>query len=167
MGVKDHKCHAVENVRCAVLTVSDTRVKDTDDSGSIIVELLRSDRHIVSHYDVIKDEKEMIKGNISHLLSNPNIQAIIINGGTGVGKRDVTVDVITHLLEKKLEGFGELFRALSFQEIGSAAMLSRAIAGVVKGKVVFCLPGSPNACTLAMKKLIIPELGHIVWEANR
>jgi molybdenum cofactor biosynthesis protein B len=167
MGVKEHKCHAVENVQCAVLTVSDTRTEENDDSGKTIIDALRKNDHEVGHYEIIKDDKAQINGVLSSLLQDTKIQAIIVNGGTGIGSRDVTYEALTPLLEKELKGFGELFRALSYKEIGSAAMMSRAFAGVAKGKLLLCMPGSPNACALGMKELIIPELGHMVWEVTK
>lgn len=167
MGVKDHKCHSVEKVKCAVLTISDSRTKENDDSGRIIIEELEKNGHEVLHYSIVKDDMPEIQDKIQELLRNSEVQAMIVNGGTGISKRDVTVESIVPIVEKKLEGFGELFRALSYDEIGSASIMSRAFAGVANGKVILCVPGSPNACNLAMEKLIIPELGHMVWEANR
>jgi molybdenum cofactor biosynthesis protein B len=167
MGVKEHKYHAVKNIQCAVLTVSDSRTEENDDSGRTIIDALKKNDHGVGHYEIIKDDKAQINDEISSLLADSKIQAIIVNGGTGIGNRDVTYEAVTPLLEKELKGFGELFRALSYKEIGSAAMMSRAFAGVAKGKLVLCMPGSPNACVLGMRELIIPELGHMVWEVTK
>ncbi|MCD5409836.1 MAG: MogA/MoaB family molybdenum cofactor biosynthesis protein [Methanocellales archaeon] len=167
MGVNDHKCHALENVRCAILTISDTRTEETDESGKLIKDLLEEHGHIVVEYAILKDELETIREAVSRLIDDPDVQAIITSGGTGIGKRDVTIEALSGLLDKKLDGFGEIFRFLGYEEIKSAAMMSRALAGIAKGKVMICMPGSKNAVTLGMKKLIIPELGHMVWEANR
>jgi len=162
----DHKCHALENVRCAVITISDTRTEETDDSGKLIKELLEENGHPVVDYCIIKDELEDIKRTVAELLDS-DVQAIITNGGTGISKRDVTVEAVSGLLEKTLDGFGDLFRMLSYEEVGSRAMMSRVFAGAAKGKIVVCMPGSVDAVTLGMKKLVIPELGHMAWEANR
>lgn len=167
MGVEEHKCKALKNLNCAVLTISDTRTEETDESGKYIIKVLRENGHSVVSYGILKDDFELIRNGVQELLEKNHIQVIITNGSTGISKRDVATDVISPLLEKKLNGFGELFRALSYKEIGSASMMSRAIAGSVKGKIIICIPGSINAVKLAMNKLIIPELGHLVWEANR
>ncbi len=167
MSVNGHKCHALKNVRCAILTISDTRTEETDESGKLIKDLLQEHGHIVVEYAILKDEFEKIREVMSMLIDNPDVQAIITSGGTGIGKRDVTIEALSGLLDKKLDGFGEIFRFFSYGEIKSAAMMSRALAGTAKGKVMICMPGSKNAVTLGMKKLIIPEIGHMVWEANR
>ena len=119
------------------------------------------------HHTLVKDDISEIRAALEDFLKNKNIQAIILNGGTGIGKKDVTIEAIKPFLEKELTGFGELFRYLSYKEIGSPAILSRAMACVGKGKLIFCLPGSTNACKLAMEKLILPELGHMVYEFER
>jgi molybdenum cofactor biosynthesis protein B len=167
LGYKEHKKHAHGPVNCAVITVSTTRTKDNDISGKNIIGFLEGNGHIVLYYDIIKDDVSKISQSLEHSLTEEGVQAIIINGGTGIGEKDVTVEAVTPYLEKELVGFGELFRYLSFKEINSPAILSRAIAGVAKGKIVFCLPGSTNACKMAMEKLIIPELGHIVYELEK
>ncbi len=161
-----HKCHALESVRCAVITISDTRTEETDDSGKAIKELLEENGHPVVDYRILKDELDDIKRTVTELLDS-DVQAIITNGGTGISKRDVTVEAVSELLEKTLDGFGDLFRMLSYEEVGSRAMMSRVFAGAAKGKIVVCMPGSVDAVELGMKKLVIPELGHMVWEANR
>ncbi|ATZ61807.2 MAG: MogA/MoaB family molybdenum cofactor biosynthesis protein [Methanosarcinales archaeon Met12] len=167
MGVNDHKCHALENVRCVVLTLSDTRTEETDESGKLIKDLLQEHGHIVVGYTILKDELETIRKVASRLIDNPDVQVIITNGGTGICHRDVTIEALSGLFDKKLDGFGEIFRFLGYEEVGSVAMMSRALAGIAKGKVIICLPGSKNAVALGMKKLVIPVLGHMVWEANR
>ncbi len=167
MGYEEHKKHAHGPVNCAVITVSTTRTKDNDISGKSIIGFLEGNGHTVLYYEVVKDDKSKISWSLEHNLKEEGVQAIIINGGTGIGKKDVTIEAVSPYLEKKLVGFGEIFRYLSFKEINSPAILSRAIAGVSKGKIVFCLPGSTNACKLAMEQLIVPELGHIVYELKK
>ncbi len=129
--------------------------------------LLKTEGHIVERYEIVKDEPSQIRSAIDQNIAISAIQAILINGGTGVSKRDSTYETVSTMLDKRLDGFGELFRFLSYEEIGSSAILSRSIAGVSSGTVVFALPGSENAVRLAMKKLILPELGHIVGELCR
>ncbi len=163
---EEHKCHALKSVRCAVLTISDSRTEETDDSGKLIKESLQENGHSLAGYRILKDELEDIKSTVAELLDS-DVQAIIVNGGTGISKRDVTVESVSGLLDKTLDGFGDLFRMLSYEEIGSSAMMSRALAGAAKGKIIICMPGSVGAVALGMKKLVIPELGHMVWEANR
>jgi molybdenum cofactor biosynthesis protein B len=167
MGCKEHKDNAPRQVRCAVLTMSDTKDETTDESGRIIRETLALHGHTVDIYKVLKDDFDAIHKELVALSSNENVDAIITTGGTGITSRDVTIDAVAPLLEKELDGFGELFRMLSYKDIGSAAMLSRSLAGVTNKKVVICLPGSPKAVRLAMDSLVIPELSHLIWEANR
>lgn len=166
MMSEEHKCHALKNVRCAVLTFSNSRTEESDDSGKLIKDMLVESGHTIVEYRVIKDDLRAIRKAVQELIAS-DVQAIITNGGTGITKKDVTIEAISELLDKKLDGFGELFRSLSYQHIGSAAMMSRAIAGTANGKVVICMPGSVDAVALGMKKLVIPELGHMIWEANR
>jgi molybdenum cofactor biosynthesis protein B len=166
MGHKEHKEKAPEKIRCAVITVSDTRTEATDTSGKLIKKMLEEKNHEITVYHIVKDEKEQIE-NLLKSLAATNVQAIITNGGTGVSKRDRTFEVVFSLIEKKIEGFGELFRYLCYKEIGSSAMMSRAVAGVCKGQIIISIPGSENAVRLAMESLILPELGHMVWEINR
>jgi len=161
MSVHDHEKHARANLKIGVITASDTRTPETDESGSLIRAMLQAAGHSVDYYAIVPDDSEKIS---AALVSNlENLDAIIVNGGTGITARDGTTEVVKSVLEKELEGFGELFRMLSFQEIGPAAMLSRAVAGVRHGKFIAALPGSPDACRLAMEKLLIPELGHITY----
>jgi molybdenum cofactor biosynthesis protein B len=163
----EHKEKAPRNVNCAVLTISDSRTEEDDESGRLIKQKLSDNGHRVTSYAVLKDELEAIEKKTNELLGQPELQAIIINGGTGISQRDITIETVSPILEKKLDGFGELFRFLSYQEIGTASMMSRALAGVVGGKVILCLPGSPGAVNLAMDKIILPEIGHMVREATR
>lgn len=149
-------------VTCGVITVSDTRSPETDGSGQLIKQLLLDAGQVVGAYTIVKDEPAQIQTQMAALSQGLELDALIFNGGTGIASRDTTYDAIAVLLEKTLPGFGELFRFLSYQEIGSRAIASRAIAGVYQGKLVFSLPGSTNAVKLAMQKLILPELVHLV-----
>lgn len=152
---------------CFVLTVSDTRTADTDTSGRAIRELLEAGGHHVSGHAIVRDEPSQVREQVLAQCGNGSTQVIITTGGTGITSRDGTYEAVNGLLEKRLDGFGELFRMLSFDEIGSAAMMSRATAGTARGKVVFVLPGSENAVRLAMTRLIIPELAHVVQQVTR
>ena len=167
MSVQEHKAHGPASVSCYVLTVSDTRTPDTDTGGAAIRELLGSAGHAVSGHDIVRDEPREVSARITARLADAATQVIITTGGTGITSRDGTYEAVHALLEKHLDGFGELFRMLSFETIGPAAMMSRAIAGTAKGKAVFVLPGSPDAVRLAMTRLIIPELGHVVQQLRK
>ena len=162
-----HKAHAPASVACFVLTVSDSRTGDTDTGGQAIRKLLEEAGHQVSGHAIVKDEPTQVAAQVRDQLANAHTQVIITTGGTGITSRDGTFEAIDALLEKRLDGFGELFRMLSFQEIGPAAMMSRATAGTASGKAIFVLPGSPNAVQLAMTRLILPELGHVVQQLRR
>ena len=166
-SVVEHKAHAPRTVRCVVCTISDSKTPETDTSGQLLQELLRGAGHEVVGYHLVRDEASQVHGVIHAACTNPAVQAVIFTGGTGITSRDRTFEAIEALLERRLPGFGELFRMLSYQEIGPAAMLSRAQAGVRAGRLVFSLPGSPAACRLALERLILPELGHMVREVNR
>ncbi|MHB8383400.1 MAG: MogA/MoaB family molybdenum cofactor biosynthesis protein [Candidatus Binataceae bacterium] len=159
MASHEHQAHGRRNLRVGIITASDTRIPDTDRSGALIRQMLEVAGHTVGYYEVIPDERERIAGAINANL--PALDAIIITGGTGVAPRDTTIEAVEPMLEKKLEGFGEIFRMLSYQEIGAAAILSRAVAGVRQGRFLAAIPGSTEACRLAMEKLILPEIGHI------
>jgi molybdenum cofactor biosynthesis protein B len=167
MGVKEHRKHGPKMVVAAVLTVSDTRNRRTDETGKIMRLALEKSGHKVMRQGIVKDEKKEILSWLRAALADPLIHAIIINVGTGIARRDVTIEVVRPLLEKELPGFGELFRMLSFKKIGGAAMMSRAIAGVCQRKIVICTPGSPEAASLAMDELVLSDLGHMVWESKR
>jgi molybdenum cofactor biosynthesis protein B len=149
-------------INCAVITVSDTRTEETDRSGQIIQQLLISAAHQIAAYVIIKDEPTQIKSLLEQLGDRRDVDVLIFNGGTGIAPRDTTFDAISNLLEKTLPGFGEIFRYLSYQEIGSRAIASRAVAGIYQQKLIFSLPGSSNAVKLALEKLILPELNHLV-----
>lgn len=162
-----HTPHSHSNiitVNCAVITVSDTRTPETDRSGQLIQSLLTQAGHEVRAYTIVKDEPPDVQQQLLGLCSRPDIDAVIFNGGTGIAPRDTTYDAISSLLEKTLPGFGEIFRHLSYSEIGSRAIASRAVAGVYQQKLIFSLPGSTNAVKLAMEKLILPELTHLVTQ---
>lgn len=163
----DHKALAPKSVRCVVLTVSDTRTAETDTSGRAIAQLLTAAGHEVVDAAIVKDDPSLVRGTVERQLASPDAQAIIVTGGTGITSRDITYEAVANLLEKHLDGFGELFRMLSYEQIGSAAILSRACAGLARGTAIFLLPGSEHAVRLAMTKLILPELGHVVRELRR
>ncbi len=162
-----HKEQAKARVACGIVTVSDTRTEATDASGALIREQLVGHGHEARAYHIVKDDPTEIRGLLERLLTRADLDALIINGGTGIARRDVTYDVVSAMLEKELPGFGEFFRHFSYEEIGSAALLSRATAGVVGNKVLFSVPGSSAAVALAMKRLILPELSHLVYELNK
>ena len=167
MSVEDHKSKAPKSVNLAIITVSDTRTEADDSSGMAIADIMARAGHIIVRRAIVKDEVEEIQKALRELIEDTGVQAVVINGGTGIARRDVTLEAITPFQEKSIPGFGELFRTLSFNQVGSAAMMSRASAFVTEGKIVFCLPGSEKAVRLAVEKLIAPELGHMVWEAQR
>jgi len=161
MSTPEHLSKQATTVVCAVVTVSDTRTKETDASGKLIVERLEGAGHRVVGYELLPDAPGRIRAHVEALCTG-DCRAVLITGGTGPARRDTTYEAISDLLEKRLDGFGELFRVLSFDEIGAAAMLSRAVAGVRGQTVIFSMPGSTGAVRLAMDKLILPQLGHIV-----
>ena len=166
MQMQPHPNTDKTSISCAVITVSDSRSAETDKSGQLIKELLLVEHHTVRSYQIIKDEPREIQAQMVALGRDAQINAVIFNGGTGIAPRDTTYDALEKLLEKTLPGFGELFRFLSYQEIGSRAMASRAVAGVYQSKIIFSLPGSSNAVRLGMEKLILPELVHLVKQVN-
>lgn len=163
MADVQHRAKVVESVACAVLTVSDTRVAETDASGRCICDILVNAGHRIHVYEIVPDEPIRIRQWVLDQCESPLCHAVLMTGGTGLAARDTSYEAIEGLLEKKLDGFGELFRSLSYAEIGPAAMLSRAVAGVRNSTIVFSMPGSPDAVRLAMDRLIVPELGHIAW----
>ena len=152
-------------MRCAVITVSDTRAHETDVSGRAIVELLEDAGHVVAKRQILRDEPMDVRDAV--LANVADVDAIITTGGTGITSRDSTYEAVASIFDKHLDGFGELFRMLSYEEIGSAAMMTRATAGVARGTAIFLLPGSEHAVRLGMTKLILPELGHVVRELRR
>lgn len=166
-SVQEHRESAPESVGCVVITVSDTRTVETDRSGQIMSERLQAAGHRIVGYEIVQDEPVQINRVLDQYVELGACQAMLFNGGTGIARRDTTFDVISQRLEKTLPGFGELFRMLSYEEIGAAAMLSRATAGVLRGRLVISTPGSSNAVALAMDKLIAGELAHLVYEVTK
>jgi molybdenum cofactor biosynthesis protein B len=167
VSYRDHKEKSPQSVTCAVLTISDSRTEETDESGRLLRQRLESGGHRVLFYKLLKNDADAIKKQVEDLLQQANLQVIITSGGTGASHRDVTVETLSPLLDKKLDGFGELFRFLTYQDIGTTSVMSRAMAGVANGKIVINLPGSLGAVTLAIEKIILPEIGHMVREATR
>lgn len=168
MGAPDHRAKAASQgqVPLAIVTVSDTRTPETDTSGKLIRELVEAAGHLVVGYRIVRDEPDEVAAALEEF-TDGRARLVIFNGGTGISRRDRTYDVISKALEKTLPGFGEIFRLLSYQEVGAAAMLSRATAGVYRDTVVFSTPGSPNAVQVAVEKLILPEIQHLAWEIGR
>jgi molybdenum cofactor biosynthesis protein B len=162
MSIAEHKEKGKRSIRCFVVTVSDTRDESTDTSGQTIKQLLAAEGHQAAGYRIVKDEPVQIQALLIQALGNGDLDAVIVNGGTGIAPRDGTYEVVSRLLDKKLDGFGEIFRYLSYLDIGSAAIMSRAAAGTAGGKVLISLPGSSGAVKLAMEKLILPEIRHMV-----
>jgi molybdenum cofactor biosynthesis protein B len=167
MSVHEHRELAARSVACAILTISDTRTEATDASGKLMSDLLTQAGHTVARRIIVKDDPGAIRRVIDEQAARGDVQAVLLNGGTGISRRDSTFEAVDALLEKRLTGFGELFRQLSFAEVGAAAMLSRACAGAYGDLILFSVPGSPAAVRLAMEKLILPELAHVVWEIWR
>lgn len=170
MGHQEHQQRASEGVtapiRCGVITISDTRTSENDTSGAAIRDMLEAAGHVVQRYELVKDTPSRIAALV-RAMAEEGCQIVITNGGTGIARFDRTFEAIDGLLQKQLPGFGELFRMLSYAEVGAAAMLSRAVAGLYEGTIVFCLPGSTGAVRLALEKLIVPEMTHLVWETLR
>jgi molybdopterin adenylyltransferase len=152
-------------ISASIITVSSTRTKETDISGNTICELLRKAEIPISHYAIVKDQINLIRAEICRSLVDSN--CIIINGGTGLTHDDCTIEAVLPLLDKRIDGFGEIFRMKSYEDIGTSSMLSRALAGICQQKAIFCIPGSTPAVTLATKELIIPEIIHILSHANK
>ena len=164
---REHKATAPKTVGCFVLTVSDTKTPETDTSGGVIRQLLTAAGHHVVDSRIVRDEPADVTRIVRDACTRNDVHAVVLTGGTGITSRDSTYEAVDALLDKRLPGFGELFRMLSFQEIGAAAMMSRAQLGLHARRIVVSLPGSPNACRLALEKLLIPELGHLLREASR
>jgi len=163
----EHKALAPRSVRCFVVTVSDSRTEATDTSGRAIADMLEGAGHTVAGRTIVRDDAELVRDTIVRQLAMPDVQAIITTGGTGITSRDSTYEAVTAMLQKRLDGFGELFRMLSYQQVGSAAMMSRACAGLSAGRIIVALPGSEAAVRLAMEKLLLPELAHMVQQAQK
>jgi molybdenum cofactor biosynthesis protein B len=166
--VKDeHRRDQKISAGCAILIVSDSRTKDTDESGKTAIKLLEEEKHLIKAYDIVRNNSKSIEEAVRGYLANSDIRLIITSGGTGVSTKDMTVDTITPMFDQILSGFGEQFRRISYDEIGVAGIYSRAIAGVINNKVVFCLPGSKNAVRTALTNMILPGIGHLLWEIDR
>jgi molybdenum cofactor biosynthesis protein B len=164
---EEHKQRAPHSVRCFIVTVSDTRTEETDTSGRAIADLLERAGHRVAGRIIVKDEAALVRNVVERQLATSDVDAIITTGGTGIAARDTTFEAVDSLLEKRLPGFGELFRVLSYEQIGSAAIMSRATAGISARRILVALPGSESAVRLAMEKLLVPELGHLVQQARK
>jgi molybdenum cofactor biosynthesis protein B len=167
MSTAAHRTDAPSSVAVSVITVSDTRTMDTDTSGRVIAELLERAGHRIHGREILKDEPADVEAAVRRAIRDEQVDVVITTGGTGITSRDSTYEAIDGLLEKRLDGFGELFRMLSYPEIGAAAMLTRATAGLACGTIVIALPGSEHAVRLGMEKLVLPEIGHLVREARR
>jgi len=167
MGYEEHKHHSPTNVNCAVVIVSDSRTEKDDLSGDFIVKSLKDSGHKVLSRCILKNEAGSVRSRLNELLGDDSLRVIIISGGTGISHRDITVETVSPMLDKKMDGFGELFRFLTYQQIKTGSVLSRSMAGVINSKLVICLPGSLGAVTLAMEQIILPEMGHMVREATR
>ncbi|NMO96253.1 MogA/MoaB family molybdenum cofactor biosynthesis protein [Paenibacillus lemnae] len=165
--VEEHRREAPDTVACMIVTVSDTRTTATDKSGQLMRELLEREGYIVAAQTIVKDDYDQVRSLITTASEHKDIQAVLLTGGTGISRRDTTFEAVTSLLDKELTGFGEIFRSLSYEEIGSAAILSRAIGGTVGDTAVFSMPGSANAVRLAMEKILLPELRHVVREIRK
>jgi molybdenum cofactor biosynthesis protein B len=163
----EHRADAPKSVRCFIVSISDTRTDETDKSGRAIANLLTAAGHHVAGRTIVKDDPSLVRHTIERQLANADVDAIITTGGTGITSRDSTFEAVDALFEKRLDGFGELFRMLSFEQIGPAAMMSRATAGLAAGHIVVSLPGSERAVRLAMERLLLPELGHLVQQASK
>ena len=166
-SVEKHREAAPDHVRVAVLTISDTRTPEDDTGGDVVQDLMQEAGHEVTSRSIVKDEAANIRTTLVDLLADSDVDAIITTGGTGIAARDTTYEVVDRMIEKKIDGFGEIFRMLSYEEIGAAAVLSRAVAGAVGTKFIASLPGSRNGVRLAVEKLLVPEISHIVFELKK
>lgn len=164
--VSQHRAAAPRRVRCAVITVSDTRTEATDRGGPLVVELLLAAGHEVVDRSIVPDEPQAMRDKLLTLAARDDVEVVLLTGGTGISPRDQTYETLSALITRPLPGYGELFRMMSFQEIGAAAMLSRAVAGLIGQAIVFSMPGSPAAVRLAMERLILPELGHLTGQSR-
>jgi molybdenum cofactor biosynthesis protein B len=167
LKMNEHRRDQVAEAVVALMVTSDTRKPETDETGKLAIKLLEDAGHVVAAYIIVENDTVKIKDALNGFLSDKRIQVIITSGGTGIGARDRTADAVSSCFDKEIEGFGELFRRLSYEEIGVAAMISGARAGVADGRLVFCLPGSKGAMETALSRVILPALGHMLWELNR
>lgn len=166
-SIQEHRDQAASSIGCAVVTISDTRTIQTDKSGALVAELLTNAGHRVLDRTIVPDEPEQIRTVVARYVAQEQVQAVLLTGGTGISPRDQTFETISAMLSKALPGYGELFRTLSYMDIGPAAMLSRAVGGLIGDKIVLTMPGSSAAVRLAMERLILPELGHLIGEATK
>lgn len=166
-SVRQHREAAPDHVRVAVVTISDTRTRENDTGGDTVQELLEAAGHEIVEREIVRDDAPRIRTVLVGLMAKPEVDAVVTSGGTGISGRDTTYEVVDRMIEKKLDGFGEVFRMLSYEEIGSAAIMSRAVGGAVGTKFVASLPGSRNAVRLAMEKLLVPEIAHVVFELRK
>ena len=167
MSYQEHQHLSPKSISCAVIVISDSRTEENDESGKFIIQTLKENGHRVTSYCLLKNDADSIYQTLDEFLYENDLQVIITSGGTGVSQRDVTIETVLPTLDKKMDGFGELFRSLTYREIKTGSIMSRAMAGVSRGKVVICLPGSLGAVSLAMEQIILPEIGHMVREATR
>jgi molybdenum cofactor biosynthesis protein B len=165
--VSEHKLNRKTQAVFALIITSDTRDLKDDETGRTAIELIEAEGHNVANHTIVPNDSETIRAEIEKQLKDPDVQVIITSGGTGISSKDRTVDTATGLFERDLPGFGELFRRFSYDEVNANVIISRSVAGIAKGKVIFCLPGSKNAVRLALSKIILPSLGHTLWELNR
>jgi molybdenum cofactor biosynthesis protein B len=165
--MSEHPTHKKEPTTFALIVTSDTRTEREDETGRIAVGLIEGDGHSVIHHTIIPNNEEKIRAEVQRMLLDDSVAVVVTSGGTGIGAKDKTVAAVTPLMDKEMTGFGELFRRISYDEIGGAAIMSRATAGIARGKLIFCLPGSRNAIKVALTKIILPNVGHMQWELNR
>jgi molybdenum cofactor biosynthesis protein B len=165
--VSEHKLNRRTKAVFALIVTSDTRGLKDDETGRTAVKLIEAQGHKIANHVVVPNDGKIIRTEIEKQLENPVVQVIITSGGTGVSSKDHTVDAASTLFEKELPGFGELFRCFSYRQVSANVIMSRSVAGIAKGKFIFCLPGSKNAVRLALSKIILPSLGHTLWELNR
>jgi molybdenum cofactor biosynthesis protein B len=165
--LSEHPTNKKTTTTFALIVTSDTRTEREDETGRIAVSLIEGDGHSVASHTIVPNNEEKIRAEIERVIHDDAVEVIVTSGGTGIGSKDKTVTAIAHLLEKEMPGFGELFRRISYDEVGGAAIMSRATAGVANGKLIFCLPGSRNAVKVALTKIILPNIGHMQWELRR
>jgi molybdenum cofactor biosynthesis protein B len=165
--LSEHPTHQKTPTTFALIVTSDTRTEREDETGRIAVGLIEGDGHKVVSHTIVPNNEEKIRAEVQRTLLDDSVAVIVTSGGTGIGSKDKTVAAVTPLMEKEMIGFGELFRRISYDEIGGAAIMSRATAGVARGKLIFCLPGSRNAVKVALSKIVLPNVGHMQWELDR
>ncbi len=165
--MSEHPTHKKEPTTFALIVTSDTRTEKDDETGRIAVSLIEGDGHKVVHHTLVPNNEEKIRAEVQRMLLDDSVAVVVTSGGTGIGSKDKTVAAVTPLMDKEMIGFGELFRRISYDEIGGAAIMSRATAGIAQGKLIFCTPGSRNAMKVALTKIILPNVGHMQWELSR